>query len=312
MKLFSKFQSRPFQFALDLLVEMEQAGTLTATEINQLVGQYGLDYADQVLMPLLSAGIVEKGNDCYRLADGVKIPALPISDVEKEYLQYILRLPVASLFLEEDILSELINDSENAVALQSIQHYESSGESLPEEKPVFRMLLKAIREKRLIRNYYFVRGEEGLKESVVLPWKLEYDTIDYRWWVILYHLTEKRMIKARVKSFRNVELLGIADVTDEEVAQAMESLLEPEPVVLRVNNIRGALERCFLVFEGQLFEETRKLSGHYFELKFRYYRFDRNEILRKLLYLGSPVTLVKPESMRKELLGMVMQALQHQ
>ena len=90
----------------------------------------------------------------------------------------------------------------------------------------------------------------------------------------------------------------------------MERLLEPEPVVLRVRKTKGALERCFLVFENQLFLETEQLSPDAFRLSFQFYRFDRGEILRRLLYLGPAVELLSPQSLREELLELVEQALE--
>lgn len=74
----------------------------------------------------------------------------------------------------------------------------------------------------------------------------------------------------------------------------MDRLLEPEPVVLEVRRTRGTLERCFLVLENQLFERTRQVSEDCFYVSFRYYRFDRSEILRRLLYLGPGVRLISP------------------
>lgn len=309
MKLFNKFQSRAFQFALDLLVELKQSDRLNRNDIQQMAMQYGLNYL-MVLKPLLGAGIVEQEGQYFQLAEAVQVPSMPISKVEEQYLQYILGLPVAQLFLDEETIEKIGDLEHSDNALRSIQCYRPNGETTVPPKDTFRVLLKAMKENRLIKNTYRVRGEPEPKESIVLPWKLEYDAVDSRWWVILYHPEEKRMIKARLRSFQNIELLGTSSVTSEEIEQAMERLLEPEAIVLRVKDTRGALERCFLAFESQLFEETRKLSEDLFELTFRYYKFDRSEILRRLLYLGSPVTLVRPSSLREELLGLVNQALQ--
>ena len=94
-----------------------------------------------------------------------------------------------------------------------------------------------------------------------------------------------------------------------DIGAAMDALLEPEPLTLEVHDIHGALERCFLVFENQLFEETRRTAPGRYRLSFRYYRFDRMEILRRLLYLGPPVRLVGPASMREALGAMLDAAL---
>ena len=54
-----------------------------------------------------------------------------------------------------------------------------------------------------------------------------------------------------------------SDVPEEKIEQAMERLLMPEPVRLAVKPEKGAIERCFLVFENQQFEETRQISARY-------------------------------------------------
>ena len=70
------------------------------------------------------------------------------------------------------------------------------------------------------------------------------------------------------------------------------------------------MERCFLVFENQLFVRTRQVSQDRFRLSFQYYRFDRSEILRRLLYLGPGVRLVSPEGMRRELAELIGRGLE--
>jgi len=89
----------------------------------------------------------------------------------------------------------------------------------------------------------------------------------------------------------------------------MDSLLAPEPVVLQVKDVHKTLERCFLVFENQLFEKTEQLPDEGCRIAFRYYRFDETEILRRLLYLGPNVRLVGPAVLREKLADMVEQAL---
>ena len=142
-----------------------------------------------------------------------------------------------------------------------------------------------------------------------MPWKLEYSAYDRRWWVILYDEQAGRTIKAKLSSLKDITLDRPAQSTQEEIAQAMENLLVPEPVVLRVANARNALERCFLVLENQLFTQTVLEEDGNCRLEFRYYRFDEDEILRRLLYLGPDVTLLGPGRMKDKLLVLLEQAL---
>ena len=312
MNLFNKYQSRAFQFALALLARLEGQGSLSRQELDSLARQMGLDYADQVAAPLVKAGILEKRDGRWYRSPECRPFALPPSRAELDYLQYILTLPQAELFLGPELRQQLSRAGGDGSALEAIQRYVPQGAPLPRDpgQEGVERLLQAIREGRLIRYRYRTRAVEAYQESVVRPWKLEYSAYDRRWWVILYHPQERRTIKARLDNLRDVELLGPAEVSQEEIQKAMERLLEPEPVVLRVRKTKGALERCFLVFENQLFLETEQLSPDAFRLSFQFYRFDRGEILRRLLYLGPAVELLSPQSLREELLALVEQALE--
>ena len=310
MNLFNKYQSRVLQFALELLTRLQGGAGLSAGQLQDLAGQWGLDYADQVVSPLCRAGVLERVDGGCRLAPGQGDVRLPLSAAERSYLSAALALPEAALFLDEP-LREKLTALSGALSLEAVvQRYAPTGEALPRIAPEdFRTLLKAIRQRRMVEYAYCTRESDTLHEAKTLPWKLEYSAFDGRWWVILYDLVARRTIKARLEHLENIRLLGPANVPETEIAAAMERLLEPEPVVLEVERTRGALERCFLVFENQLFERTQQLTQDRFRLSFRWYRFDRQEILRRLLYLGPGVRLVSPVSLRQDRTRLVEQAL---
>ena len=160
----------------------------------------------------------------------------------------------------------------------------------------------------MIRYRYRTREDGTYIQCEMTPWKLEYSAYDRRWWVILYDAAAGRTIKARLDNLKDVALGDRSDASPEDIAAAMESLLAPEPVVLQVDDVKNVLERCFLAFENQLFEETVQQPGQGCRIAFRYYRFDEGEILRRLLYLGPDVKLLAPQSLREKLLQMVKQA----
>ena len=90
----------------------------------------------------------------------------------------------------------------------------------------------------------------------------------------------------------------------------MDRLLEKEPMVLRVRDYNNALERCFTVFENQVLEDVTAAEGGGVTVTYRTYRFDRRDIVRKLMYLGPGVTVLSPESLRKDLLAEIDAALE--
>lgn len=313
MKLFNKYQSRALQFVLDLLAQL-QSTALSTSQIQALAQQWGLDYADQVIQPLCRAGFLEQTTDGYRLTADGTLPRLPLSAAERSTLAALLQIPESQLFLEPALWEHLAALCAGTPAPpSSVQRYAPAGEPLPQHPGPegFRTLLKAAQRRWLIRYTYYTRDHQTVpRQAEALPWKLEYSAYDRRWWVILYDPGQSRTIKARLDNLEEIRLLGPSGVEDGEVEAAMDRLLEPEPVVLEVRRTRGTLERCFLVLENQLFERTRQVSEDCFYVSFRYYRFDRSEILRRLLYLGPGVRLISPPDLREALVALLDQALE--
>lgn len=311
MKLLNRYHSRVFQFATELMAHLSAEAIVTQKTAEQIAARTGLDYADQVLKPLCDTGILEKTDQGYTTGSGFSPFALSPHKEELDYLKYILAFPEAKLFLPDKTLRKLETVSGSPSKFGHLQYYAPKGTGFSGQPRAedMRRLLKAIRERRMVRYHYRTKDRLDLQESTTLPWKLEYSVFDRRWWIILYEPDQRRTIKARLDNLQSVELLGGTNISEEEISNAIEQLLEPEPVVLEVEPARNALERCFLVFEGQLFLETQQVSENRYRLSFQYHRFDRGEILRRLLYLGSMVTVIEPASMREELLAMVEQAL---
>lgn len=312
MKLLNKYQSRVMQFALELLARLEYAGALDGQALADMARDSGLDYAGQVLEPLEKAGLIEYDGKSCRLEPGLRTPCLPMSRMEKDYLLRCLDLPEAALFLPARLREKLQAACDETDFFDPVQVLAPEGAAVPKTPGPegFRLLLEAIHKRLLVEYTYRTRDDKSPRRAVTMPWKLEYSAYDRRWWAILYEPAERRTIKAWLENLEQPRLLGPAGIPEAEVEAAMDRLLEPEPLVLEVHRVRGALERCFLVFENQLFQETRQVSPDRCRLSFRYYRFDRGEILRRLLYLGPAVAVVSPASMRRELAALLDAALE--
>lgn len=311
MRRFNRYQSRAMQFSLDLFSRL-QNGPLSGEMLAALAREWGLDYANQVVQPLREAELLQWDGKLCRLVPGQPVPRLPMSTPERSYLRAILDLPEAELFLSPETKEKLRGQCACTEPETPVEHWAPAGEPVPRQPGPegFRTLLRAAERRWLVDYVYRTNTDETLRQARALPWKLEYSAYDRRWWVIFYRPEEQRTIKARLENLRQIRLAGPSDVTEAEVEEAMDRLMEPEPVVLEVTRTRGTLERCFLVFENQLFVRTRQVSQDRFRLSFQYYRFDRSEILRRLLYLGPGVRLVSPDGMRRELAELIGRGLE--
>lgn len=309
MKLLNKYQSRVFQFALDLMARLEYRRELGRADLNALARDKGLDYAGQVSEPLEAAGLLEQEDGCLRLGPDLRAPRLPASTLERDYLSFILNQPEADRFLTRETRETLQKNCDEPDFFAPVQCNAPKGDPSYPDSEDFQTILEAIRRHYLIHYIYRTRLDDTPRTAEGLPWKVECSAFDRRWWIILYVPSERRTIKARLDNLRDVRLLGPTNVPPSDIDEAMDRLLEEEPVVLEVRRTKGALERCFLTFEDQLFEQTRQLSEDRFRLAFRFYRFDRSEILQRLLYLGPAVELLEPDSLRADLKKLVEQAI---
>ena len=315
MTLFHKYYSRKLLFAVDVLAALKGAGSdgLTRTQLNELALRYGIQnpLCEQLLALMDQGALIEynRTQKVYRLlAD--RISLLPLSNAEESYLQEILRLPQAALFLPPDLTKKLTNPQAE-INFDSIQAMEALGEAQNPalSQPEFCRILEAIVRGCAVSYRFRVRNAEAPREACAIPWRLEYSPYDNRWWVILYHPEEKRCIKAWLSNLSDIVLERQITVPEKEILDARRKALMPEPVVLRVQDAKNALERCFLVLEQKQFEDSKLFSDGSVTIRFRYYRYEEQEILRQLLFLGPNVQLLAPKSLRVALLKQVDQAL---
>lgn len=313
-ELFHKYQSRQLQFALGLLAALEGSPELSREQVEAIAAECGLEYADQVLPVLTGASIVERTPGGVRLAGGFRPSRLPLSIMEREYLQFLLAQREAGLFLDAGMRGRL---EATLPETPPFPYFETYGPAewmnAPELAPEdFDRLLRAIRERRRLHYRYCTTTDPTtFRQAVSVPWRLEFDAYTHRWWLIHYDPAQDRMIKSILNNLRDFRLGERTDVTEGQIQAAMDRLLAADGVVLRILPERNALERCAMVFERQMLRQIRQEPDGSHLITFPYYRFDENEILRKLLYLGPGVQLVSPKHLCRKLISMIDEALGH-
>jgi len=303
-KLLNPFQSRLMQFCLDILSDPQQDGSENDA-VKKLAKRYGIHQYKNILDWLTQSGFFVQMD---------ARPRLPMSLMEQEYLQYILdpqHMPEVLLFLSEQTRQALAGSAPSWLA--HIQWKKAPGMQLPQNPGPegFQDIIRAIRQRRMIGYRYRVRGNQGENAAVCLPWKLEYSAYDRRWWVILYDTNDDRTIKVPLNHLRDIRILSESSVTDQRIVASMEKLRMKQPVELHIRDSHNALQRCFTVFENQEMIGSSYSPEAGYVLLLNAFRFDREEILRQLLYLGPNVRLEAPQDMKKELRARIIQAKAH-
>lgn len=106
-----------------------------------------------------------------------------------------------------------------------------------------------------------------------------------------------------------MELDGPHTMREEQLREVILRQVEKEPVVLRVSPQKNALERTFLTFENALDMNAQMLEDGGVRIQFSLFRFDRKDVVKKLLYLGEAVILEQPLSLREALRERLAQCL---
>jgi predicted DNA-binding transcriptional regulator YafY len=91
----------------------------------------------------------------------------------------------------------------------------------------------------------------------------------------------------------------------------MDHLRSADTVDLRIRNKHNALQRCYTAFENHQIKQSSYSPEEGFKLSFYTYAFDKEEILRQLMYLGPNVSLDGPPALQEELRERLRNALAH-
>ena len=306
MNLFNEYYNSDVQFLLDLFslnrrFRLEEAIEIAKAE--HAYAPYG-DY-ERLLKKWVDFGLLKKNEDSsFEVASesGIHPFAAPLNQIEKDCLLEILRSKEAELFLPEESGVKLLSEGNSDNRFIKGAGFDRGSRELQKINPkVFRTLMKAMDQGCSVSHSYCTNDDATVRTAVIIPYRFEYSVFDQRWWLISYSEETKRPIKAKLENIKSVQLLQKHNVKAEVIENAISSNLADEKMVLHVVNERNALERCFLLFEDMQEMSAYKISDLEYELQFRFFRWDKNIIIRKLLYLGECVTVKSPDYMIKDL-----------
>ena len=228
----------------------------------------------------------------FAVAPAEKNFSLPPSDAELSWLRAVLVEEELTFLLPAALSEKLLNRLVNCSPLFE----KSSWRNIcpPQDKSSKSLLvnLSIIVETLRLRRKIFVDGQE------MSPCRLEYDLASKKYFLIAW-LEEARAIeKISVETLKTVEL------SDEQISDEVDARLEnfysanAAEVSLEVQNTRNAVERCFALFSS--FDKKARLQDDgTCVLTISYSSTDEEEILEKILSLGSAAVVIAPQSLRE-------------
>ncbi len=309
MELFNQYYNSDVQFLLDLFSLQQpfpEEKALALARANHVYAEYGNH--KNTLKKWIDCGLLEKTADgCIQISKQRELRrfASPPNYLEQNCLANLCGTKEAELFLPQGTRAKFSQTGQSN--LDYIWRQNTVGKMSETgfvDPAVFQVILRAIYEKRMIEETYCTNDDPTVHTAVSVPYRLEYNVYDGRWWLISYHWEQNRAIKSSLYNIKAAQLGERHRISEQTIQKAIMKNVVEEPVKLRVTNIKNGLERCFLTFENMLDISAYQIDrekGEY-ELQFCFFRWDENIIIRKLLYLGECVTVISPDSIRQGLL----------
>ncbi len=315
MNLFNKYQSNEFNMILEVINYIGTKRKINRQQIIDISKQFNINRYELILEKLISNNVIlqSEKNEWIPSDWLVPIPVL-IGSMELNYLKYIMDTEEAQMFLKSETLIKLNEVLDNIVVtdnlIQKIAPKKDSKIS-EVEKNNLQILFQAINNKCDIKYEYKTKLDEEYKEAICAPYRIEYSAYDKRWWVILYYYDDKRAIKAKLKNLKNIAIGNKSSIEHNEIETYIKRQLGENKLVLIIKNERNAIERFFLLFDNQEKVETELIDENTYKATLNYFKFDEEEIIRNLFYLGGSVVVKEPDEIRVKIINRIKKSLEN-
>lgn len=311
MDLFNSLDNRYYRIFHSLL-EQAHEKPLRRAEIVATINRMGFAestvcLADRLLDPNNpdALGVLQKDGPCYRSILSAP-PIIGRDLLELRWLKAILQEERSRMFLTPTLMAEmeaLLEDIDPlfpAVTFEAVDVAEDADPYGSEAyAETFRILLEAIRRKRLVKIAY-ESPKGGRLVGNFAPYRFDYSPKDDK-----FRLLATFLVRRRVRSYTlNLSRIVSAEIIDAPWPTFLQPKDRPEQIQtaeLEITNIRNGFERCFIQLsiydqESEFDEETGKCH-----MRLRYALEEESELVITLLSFGPAVKVLGPERLRGEI-----------
>lgn len=220
-----------------------------------------------------------------------RIPAMPLTTIQKQWLKAISLDPRIKLF---DIEFDGLDDVEPLFTSEDYYIYDKymDGDPYEEEAYIqrFKTILSALNEKKPLK-IQMVNRKGNIVSMTVMPQHLEYSEKDDKFRLISTGCRYGGIVNlARITTCEKCNTFGYA--THHISMESKESL------TLRIFDERNALERTLLHF-AHFEKRVERIDAKKYLVHIKYNKSDETEMVIRILSFGPMVEVVEPEGFKK-------------
>lgn len=307
MSLFEETKNPLFNLICQIVNEIQAGAKLTRKDIKQKI--YEMKQFQYLEAPdfereeeIIDLMFKFQGpNDYAAIPFNEPVPNL-ITQTELSWLKTVLMDKDTAFLIAENFRVNLLEKLEDIPPLYNPEiwqklHFKSNESSSGlKYNQTLTLIVEVLRDRKTL-----CRQTNG-QEEIIIPYRLEYDLFNDRYAL----LTWNENIEVAEKIF--LEDLSYISSNNKPIPENIESKLQnfflkhEAKITLLLRKTRNAVERCFELF-GSYDKQARIQNDGTYLLTIKYYDFDEEEVIERILSLGAAVTVIDPESIRKKIIN---------
>lgn len=328
MELFNKYKNKSFTYLTNYINSClsDESFALSADDLaSQLRGTSQSTFEEFVQAIVnrtdssedYNAALLYENDEKMQPIRAIHIP-VRATIAEKAWLYYILQNSKSDLFINSDLKDILLRALSTDMALSEyplqtdyidIRTFSESNQfkNSPETIARFRLIVKAIQEHRQLTVTNNSFSGQAYPCQLVFPYKLEYSSQFDSFSLSCYPVDTKRPVKMNLS---NISFVSIGDkipnyetfVSDFE--KQLSDTKVKQPIQLEIQNKNEAYDRCtnlFSSYDTYCYDK----GNDTLIMNIYYYRFQKEEIIRNILFLGHYVKVLSPQDITDEVISVI-------
>ena len=313
VSLFEEIYGSYFQAVRNVL-DQAAAAPLTLSDMYHLVRSCAFEESAAAIVPKLTDGpwssLLEKARDkTWKSRLKSSYLKTPLTALQKSWLKALLSDSRFRLFFEDGQLEQLSEELADIPALyepSDFHYFDQYADGDPYEtikyREIFQTILKAMTEKRPLFTAY--EGGKGRHLTLeILPCRLQYSPKDDKFRLLCVSFRRGRVGAPAILNLGRITACHLSRTPIPERFDwkyPCSPASTVQPVRIRIQNERNALERCMLHFANYEKQTVYEPDTDTWLCSLYYDPADETELLIELLSFGPVIRILGPETFLRQ------------